>query len=258
LVIAFPTAWWVGSQQKPITITAVEVLEQEEPVSIAAQIAEQQRLARLHPKLRELEVEGWERPAGPPHVAIQIGHLETAQAPEELRAIRGNTGAQQGAFTELEAMIVIADQTKALLEAERVKVTLLPVTIPPGFYADVFLALHADGSTNTSAHGYKIAAPRRDATGQAGDLVRLLEEKYEDATGLARDPKITWNMVGYYAFNWRRFEHAMHPMSVAAIVETGFLTNAGDRTIIVNAPEKSATGIADGVMAFLQEQELDV
>jgi hypothetical protein len=58
-------------------------------------------------------------------------------------------------------------------------------------------------------------------------------------------------MTAYYAFNWPRYEHAIHPFTPAAIVETGFLTSAVDRAIIVAAPERAAAGIADGVLAFL-------
>jgi hypothetical protein len=67
------------------------------------------------------------------------------------------------------------------------------------------------------------------------------------------DPNITRNMRGYYAFNSRRYEHSIHPMTPGAIVETGFITNASDRRIIVNNPKKSAEGIANAILLFLKE-----
>jgi N-acetylmuramoyl-L-alanine amidase len=57
-------------------------------------------------------------------------------------------------------------------------------------------------------------------------------------------------MENYYAFNFRRYEHALHPMTIAVILETGFLTNASDRALIVNDPERVARGIVDAVAAF--------
>ena len=57
-------------------------------------------------------------------------------------------------------------------------------------------------------------------------------------------------MQNYYAFNFERYVHALHPMTIAVILETGFLTNARDRTIIVDDPERSARGIVAAVVAF--------
>ncbi len=249
-LVAF--AWLVPSTSSvAVSSSGHHVIDQEDLVN---QSREVQQEKWIHPRLRGLEL--WQRPSGPPHVAIQVGHLEAASAPEELRALRRNTGAQFGDVTEVSVNQNIARQTKELLEARGVKVTLLPVTIPPNFYADVFLAVHADGSENVAANGYKIAAPRRDASGNAPVLVDFLEKSYGQQTGLVRDPKVTWNMIGYYAFNWRRYDHSMHPLSAAAIVETGFLTNAGDRKVIVEQPEKSALGIVGGVVAYLEAEDL--
>ena len=64
-------------------------------------------------------------------------------------------------------------------------------------------------------------------------------------------------MQNYYAFNYRRYEHALHPMTVAAILETGFLTNAGDRRIIVSDPDRAARGIADAVKLFLKTMPIE-
>ena len=57
-------------------------------------------------------------------------------------------------------------------------------------------------------------------------------------------------MQNYYAFNFRRYEHALHPMTIGVILETGFLTSARDRGVIVDAPERAARGIVDAVTAF--------
>jgi len=57
-------------------------------------------------------------------------------------------------------------------------------------------------------------------------------------------------MQNYYAFNFRRYEHALHPMTIAVIIETGFITSARDRSVIMDAPDRAARGIVDAVKAF--------
>jgi hypothetical protein len=205
--------------------------------------------AALHPRLRGLA--DWQRPAGPFRVALQVGHWRAGEAPEELENLRFNTGASFGTLTEWEVGMEIAQAAKSRLEEKGIVVEILPTTIPPNYWADVFVSIHADGSLDPSLAGYKVAAPRRDHTGRAEGLAALLEEEYGRATRLDRDPNITRSMRGYYAFNWRRYDHSLHPMTVAAIVETGFLTNPGDRRIIVNAPERPAAGIASAIERFL-------
>ena len=56
-------------------------------------------------------------------------------------------------------------------------------------------------------------------------------------------------MQNYYAFNFRRYEHALHPMTIAVILETGFLTSTRDREVIVRAPDRAALGIVEAVTA---------
>lgn len=83
-----------------------------------------------------------------------------------------------------------------------------------------------------------------------------LEGEYEKATGLIRDPNITRNMRGYYAFAWWRYEHAIHPMTTATIAETGFLSNTSDQALLIRQPEIAAAGLANGIEKFLRETEL--
>jgi len=80
--------------------------------------------------------------------------------------------------------------------------------------------------------------------------VELLERAYAESTGLRRLADITRRMSSYYAFNYRRYEHALHPMTIGMILETGFLSSASDREIILNDPERSARGIVDAIVAF--------
>jgi N-acetylmuramoyl-L-alanine amidase len=192
----------------------------------------------------------WKRPPGPLRVALQAGHWKAADAPDEQAGLRSN-GTRGGGKAEWEVNLAIARMAAAMLQEAGYVVEILPTTIPPGYWADVFVSIHADGNSNTRLSGYRAAAPRRDRTGRAGVLAELITRTYGEATGLPHYPTITRRMRGYYAFNSRRYEHALHPMTVGVILETGFLTSARDRRVIVDAPERAARGIADAVIEFL-------
>lgn len=202
------------------------------------------------PPIEVTQPEGWRRPDGPVRIALQAGHWKASEAPDEQSGLRTN-GGSGGGHAEWSVNLEIARRTAALLEDSGYVVDLLPTTIPPGYWADLFIAIHADASTSRSASGYRSAAPRRDATGRAGEFAALLDRTYGEATGLPRYPTITRRMQGYYAFNYRRYEHALHPMTVGVIIETGFLTSPRDRTIIVNSQDRAARGIAAAVMQFV-------
>jgi hypothetical protein len=194
---------------------------------------------------------GWTRPPGPLRVGIQAGHWKVNEVPRDIAGLKSSTGAYGGGYSEQETVLVIAQKVKALLEVEGVIVDLLPATVPVDYYADAFVSIHADGNTSASVTGFKITGPRRDFSERADELVAALYNSYGDATGLRRDANITRRMSGYYAFNWRRYDHALHPMTPAAIIETGFMTSPTDRAVIVAKPEMAAKGIADGIFDFL-------
>jgi N-acetylmuramoyl-L-alanine amidase len=196
----------------------------------------------------------WVRPPGPIRIGIQAGHWKSAELPEELQSLRTRTGTQGGGTTEWELNLEVAEQIKPLLEAEGMIVDLLPATIPPGYWADLFIALRADGSTDPRANGFKIAGPWRDRTGKSAGYVPVFEAIYASSTKLAHDAEnVTANMRGYYAFNGRRYRHAIHPMTPALIIEMGFLTNPGDARYLTRNQAVIARAIADGVRAVMIE-----
>ena len=209
------------------------------------------------PRTSEDAYSGWKRPPGPPKVALQVGHWKNQELPDEFENLRRTGGGTSGGGkAEWEVSLVIAELTADLLRAEGITVELLPATIPPDYWADALVSIHEDGNTNSSVSGYKVAAPWRDRTGKADQLASLIEEEYGKVVDLPLDPNVSRNMRGYYAFNWRRYEHSMHPMTVGTIVETGFLTNPYDRSILINQPELSARGIANGIIQFLRLQNI--
>ncbi len=190
-------------------------------------------------------------PFSPSRVGIQVGHWQRSNLPEELSGLTYNSGAVFAGFNEEDVMYEIAILVKESLEAAGVTVDLLPITVPVDYQADAFLTLHADGSNDASISGYKIATPRTDFSNQAQLLKDALDQSYAQSTGLPEDFAVTRRMTGYYAFNWRRYNHAIHPQTPAVIVETGFLSNPSDRDLLVNSPERVAKGISEGVMQFL-------
>jgi N-acetylmuramoyl-L-alanine amidase len=203
-----------------------------------------------------LELQNWERPEGPVTVALQVGHLDNHEAPEEFPNLAKNTGAEAGGVREVDLNLEIAEAVKPLLEQDGVEVEILPAVIPPDYYADVFVSIHGDGSENTSKRGYKAAASHFDITGEAEQLAQSMNEAYGEATGLRFDPNVSNNMLYYYAFNWRRYEHSLHPKTVGILLETGFLSNTQDRNFLINNTEKSVQGIVNGVMDYIESSEL--
>jgi N-acetylmuramoyl-L-alanine amidase len=195
----------------------------------------------------------WTRPNGPLKVALQAGHYRNNELPDELARLReSGGGTSNGSVAEWEVNLAIAEEAKRLLEKEGIEVDILPATIPPAYFADAVIAIHADGSINQGTRGFKAAAPRRDASGRAGELVRIIEEEYQRVTNFSIDSNISRNMTGYYAFSSRRFAHATHPMAPAVILETGFLTNPSEASVLINSPEIPAQGIANSVLRFLK------
>jgi len=149
----------------------------------------------------------------------------------------------------------VARRVAALLTAKGATVDVLPATVPDGYAADAFVAIHADASLAGNPRGYKLARSRFSAIPETDDaLLKSIFNTYGEATGLPTDSSITRNMTGYYAFNSRNRLHAVSKNTPAVIVEMGFLTNAIDRSVLVSRAAVVAEGIADGVWNFVQSR----
>src|SRR5215204_4658974 len=74
--------------------------------------------------------------AVPLRVGIQAGHWKAAEAPDELRSLRTQTGAYYGGRSEWVLNLDIARRTAEILRAQGVVVDVWPVTIPTGYQAD--------------------------------------------------------------------------------------------------------------------------
>jgi N-acetylmuramoyl-L-alanine amidase len=183
-----------------------------------------------------------------------VGHWLGGGLPGELAHLQLSAGTSAGGYTEVEINQAIAQRVAALLESIGVTVDLLPAAVPPGYAADVFVALHADGFREASARGFAVANAWA-ASRAAGQLRTALTAEYARATGLPEHGAITADMRGYYAFNYRRYIHAIAPTTPAAIVEMGFLTNPDDRALLVAQPDLAAVGIANGIVRYLNERD---
>ena len=195
------------------------------------------------------------RPADmPKRVGIQVGHWQAKELPDELARLRTSSGAFAAGYAEANVNMEIAKRVVKLLQDRGIIVDLLPATIPPSYDADAFISIHADGSRAGSSRGFKLATPWR--TSRASQhLADTLTAEYAKATRLPQDGAITVNMRGYYAFNYRRHSHAIAKTTPAVILETGFLTSAADRALIVGKPDAVANGIANGIIRYLGEHD---
>jgi N-acetylmuramoyl-L-alanine amidase len=192
-------------------------------------------------------------PLPAPHVGIQAGHWLTRYLPDELSALRTMVGVKVGDWEEARVNMGVAERVADILVREGIDVDVLPATVPEGYKADLFLSLHTDAWKDPEMSGFKVARsdwsrdPARDDS-----LVQRLIGDYQAATGLPehRDT-ITDNMTQYYAFDYKKYRHAVSPSTPAAIIEMGFLSNDGDLRLLTQQPERAALGIARGVLDFL-------
>jgi hypothetical protein len=195
-------------------------------------------------------------PAGaqtPWRVGIQAGHWRSLELPDELRSIRGG-GTSGGGVAEWELNLAVARLAAVRLEAAGVQVDVLPATVPPGYKADAFVSLHADGDATGRFSGFKLARAARSVIPDRDDhLLASISSTYAEATGLPLDPHISRNMTGYYAWASRRFTHAIAPSTPGVILEIGFMTNSYDLRFMLNNQDLLAAGISRGIYRFLEE-----
>lgn len=189
--------------------------------------------------------------AGPPRVGVQVGHLDSAEQPDELASLRWNTGGHADGLDEVEVNLAVARALAAALEAEGVRVDLLPARIPPNYRADAFISVHADSSPDPDRRGYKSAHFEPARNDREAELKSLIDSAYFAASGLPDDDhNTTGNMFHYYAFNHRRFRHSVARSTPAVLVEIGYLSHPDDRAFLIR-PERPAAALAEGMLAYL-------
>ena len=150
---------------------------------------------------------------------------------------------------EVEITVAVAHQVADVLRQEGYHVVVLPEYSPrlDGFRAGAFLSIHADSCVDLS--GFKVARMRNaDDPAEEDRLVETLYRTYAEATGLTPHyDSITEDMRQYHAL--RRIARD----TPGAIIELGFM--GGDRELLTEQQDRVAVGIADGLVAFLRDQD---
>ncbi|MBF6612354.1 MAG: N-acetylmuramoyl-L-alanine amidase [Chloroflexi bacterium] len=187
-------------------------------------------------------------------VGLQVGHYKNNELPEQLSRLLGSVGTSGGGRSEIDLNLDVTNRIALLLRAQGVLVDILPTTVPSGYSADAFVAIHADGNASSAPRGFKISTRwQSEVAVQDGNLVQLLTDSYRAATSLPEDANVTRDMRGYYAYTPGRPNYRISNYVPGAIVEMGYMTNASDRTVLFKSTDKVAAGVANGVMAFLKE-----
>jgi len=156
-------------------------------------------------------------------------------------------------LTELEINQKISGLIQHSLNNEGFDIELLKEFDPRlnGYQALALVSIHADSCTyiNAQATGFKVAAalntPRPEKTSR---LTACLRNRYALATGMSLHPGITPDMSSYHAFN------EINPETPAVIIETGFMNL--DRQILTQQPELVATGIINGILCYIYNENI--
>jgi N-acetylmuramoyl-L-alanine amidase len=174
------------------------------------------------------------------HVGLVAGHWQSdsgAVCPDGLQ--------------EVDVNLAVARQVAALLREEGHRVEVLPEYAPKlvGYRAAAFVSIHADSCVEGFS-GFKVVHHAdADPLGPAARLAATLSQAYAEATGLSPHPNtITDDMRHYHALR------KIAPDTPGVIIECGFLS--GDRDLLTQEQDRVAQGIANGVLAFLQAEEM--
>jgi len=189
----------------------------------------------------------WQAPANVAGrtVGVQVGHWRNSEAGYPYNT---QSGSSWGGHVESEVNLAIAQRIAARLSALGCKVDLLPTVIPSGYRADVVVAVHADGGPSSrrgffadrSADNARVPLSTAESR-----LVSLLDQEYGASTGIPYVYRGTVDSRYYYGYYYVSHETPM------ALIETGFLTNAEDRKVILDQPDLAARGIAEAIELFL-------
>ena len=186
-------------------------------------------------------------PAGPePRIGIVAGHWEHdtgAVCPDGLQEVDINVDIAKRVAFALESL---GYETDLFLEFDpRLE----------GYWALALLSIHADScdyfpNANPPATGFKVARVEDSLVPEEEDqLVACLSQCYAARTGMYYHANsVTHDMTRYHTF------YEVHGHTPAAIIETGFMQS--DRQILTEQADLVAQGIVDGLVCFLEGDEL--
>ncbi len=173
--------------------------------------------------------------------------------------VSGHWGNDPGAvcsdgLTEAQVNLTIATLVKQQLNQQGFDVDLLQEFDPrlSGYRGLALVSIHNDSCNyvNDLATGYKVAAALSTTNmGRGERLTACLQNRYGETTGMSYHAgSITSDMTDYHAFD------EINPETTAAIIETGFLNL--DRKILTEQPELVATGITQGILCFIYNEDI--
>lgn len=190
--------------------------------------------------------QGTPTPRARPLVGIVVGHWDDGS--KDPGAVCSDIP-----LTEFQVNQTIAALARDQLIARGIDVEMLREFDPKlnDYQSTALISIHADSCDyiNDQATGFKVAAAMSNPRPQlSARLTACLRQRYALATGLEPHNSITADMTSYHAFD------ELHEDTTAAIIEVGFLNL--DRELLTQHPDRAAQGIVDGVMCFLNNEEI--
>jgi N-acetylmuramoyl-L-alanine amidase len=179
-----------------------------------------------------------------PRIGIVVGHWGDNNDPGAVCS---------DGLTELQVNQEVATRVQQKLVAEGFDVELLKEFDPRlnGYFALALVSIHADSCQyiNDQATGYKVAPSMENRRPERTErLTACLRDRYEKATGLAPHNSITPDMSSYHAFD------EIDINTPASIIEVGFLNL--DRQILTREPNRIATGISNGILCYIYNENI--
>jgi N-acetylmuramoyl-L-alanine amidase len=191
--------------------------------------------------------------------------VATPQPQLRIGVVAGHAGNDSGAvcrdsdgnatLIEADVNMDIASRVQKILTDEGYQVDLLNEfdTRLNGYRAVALVSIHNDSCeyVNDEATGFKVAAAvNTHDFNRASRLTECLRDRYQNVTGLHfHAGSITNDMREYHAFS------EIDPNTIAAIIETGFLNL--DRDLLVNETDKVAYGVAQGILCFARNENVE-
>lgn len=190
--------------------------------------------------------QGTPTPRARPLVGIVVGHWDDST--KDPGAVCSDIP-----LTEFQVNQAIAALVRDQLIARGIDVEMLREFDPKldDYQSTALISIHADSCDyiNDEATGFKVAAAMSNPRPQlSARLTACLRQRYAKTTGLEPHNSITADMTSYHAFD------ELHEDTTAAIIEVGFLNL--DRELLTQHPDRAAQGIVDGVMCFLNNEEI--
>lgn len=170
--------------------------------------------------------------------------------------VNPNAGAEGNGYREQDLVYTIGQELASLLQSEGFEVRLsrptpdtqlgtstatslaARVNEANAWYANLFISLHTNASTVSSATGSEAYVFRLDS------LASLLAQNILTQLNLQTGLPDRGVMARPTLYVLRRTKMP------AVLVELGFISNPYDASLMVSRPELFARGIADGILAF--------